>query len=178
MTGRGTVREEKIKVVSAVREIADKSSAIILTNYRGMTVKQITELRRTLRSASSQYKVVKNTLSIRALPQNADLLKKLADPIAILFISGDPVAPAKQLFGFISENEKPEVICGLVDQKFFNKEEVVKLSKLPSRQELIAKLLGTLNSPLFGMVNVLAGNIRKFVCVLNAIKEVKSSGKS
>lgn len=169
MQGREKVKEEKVRAASEIMEIADKSSTIILTNYRGMTVKQITDLRRVLRGASSYYKVVKNTLSIRALPQNADLQKQLAGPIAVLFTSGDPIVPAKKLFSFISENEKPEVLCGLVDQRFFSKEDVLKLSKLPSRQELIAKLLGTLNSPIYGLVNVLAGNLRKLVYVLNAI---------
>lgn len=173
MPGRVTVRKEKEQVVEKIKAVADKSGSIILTNYKGMTVKQMTELRRSLRASGASYKVLKNTMSNLALPKNKELLEKLTGSIAILFAANDPVEPAKGLVGFIKENEKPEIIGGILNDEFLSKDAVLKLSKLPGKQELIVRLLQSMSSPPQGIVNVLAGTLKKLLYSLNAIKDKK-----
>ncbi|OGC03696.1 50S ribosomal protein L10 [candidate division WOR-1 bacterium RIFOXYA12_FULL_43_27] len=173
MPGRTVVRKEKELVVSKIKEIADKSGSIILTDYKGMSVKQMTILRRSLKASGASYKVVKNTMSNLALPKNKELLEKLTGSVAILFAAADPVEPAKELVGFIKENEKPEIIGGILNDEFLSKDAIVKLSKLPGRQELIVRLLQSMNSPKQGIVNVLAGTLKKLLYSLNAIKDKK-----
>ncbi|NQU17323.1 MAG: 50S ribosomal protein L10 [Candidatus Saganbacteria bacterium] len=176
MPGRTIVRPEKIKSVEAMKELADKSSTIIITNYKGMTVKQLTQLRCSLRSCGAQYKIVKNSVSVRALPkQNEILIKSIDESIAIVFGHEDVVGPTKQLVDFIAENEKPEILCGTLDNEFMTKEAIIQLSKLPSKNELIAKMLQCLNGPVYGFVNVLAGTMRKLLYALNAVKEKQES---
>ncbi|MFC1496237.1 50S ribosomal protein L10 [Candidatus Margulisiibacteriota bacterium] len=173
MPGRGSVRKEKKQAVTAVKEIIDKSPSFYITKYSGMTVKQITELRQELRKSGGQYKVIKNSVSTRALPAIEEIQKELSGPIAIVFTGDDPVDPAKKLVSFIKENEKPEIIGGVVDNNYLGQNDIIKLSKLPSKEELLAKMLASMNSPIYGFVNVLAGSMRKLVYALNAIKANK-----
>lgn len=180
MPGRTEVRPEKVKAVESVKEIVANSQSIIITDYKGMTVKQLTDLRRAVLPSGAEYKVIKNKVSIRALPAEDKILSQLKGTIAVLFSKKEVVEPAKQLINFVKENEKPQILGGMLDGNFLTKEGIVELSKLPSRQELLTKVVQCCNGPVYGFVNVLAGTLRKLIYALNAVKDKKepSSAKA
>ncbi len=177
MPGRVEVRPEKVKSVDSVKEIVKGSQSIILTDYKGMTVKQITELRRAVRENGASYRVIKNSVSVRGLPKEAKLAEQLKGPVAILFSGDEVVEPAKHLVEFAKENEKPKILGGILDGNYIDERGIVALSKLPTRQELLAKTVQCLNGPMYGLVNVWAGVLRKFVYACNSLKEVRENGK-
>lgn len=171
------VRPEKTAKIKDIGDKLSRSTLVILTDYQGMTVKQITDLRRKLDQHQAEYRVLKNTLTIRALPEDkAPLKEHLSGTCAVLFGFGDVVMPAKALVNFIAEAEKPRIIGGMMDGQFLPEAEIKSLAKLPSREELLAKVVGGLQSPIRGLVNVLQGNLRKLVYALNAVKDKKSQG--
>lgn len=169
------VIEKKKKLVENLKEKIDTAKIILISDYRGISVKQITELRKNLRPTRTEYKVFKNTLIKRALSAAGfeGLDDKLEGPVALLFGYEDPVEPLKILFDFIDEAEKGEIKAGIVEKQILQRDQIEKMSKLPSREELIAKMVGGFKSPIYGLVNVLQGNIRKLVYVLNAVKDKK-----
>jgi large subunit ribosomal protein L10 len=161
-----------------VREITEKfvnAKSIVLIDYKGISVEKATLLRDKARQANVEYKVYKNTLARLAAKDSGceGLADYLIGSIAIATSDEDPVAPAKLLSGFIKENKILSIKAGYVDGKVLNEKEVESLASLPSKEELIAKMLGSLNAPLSGFVNVLNGNIRGLAVALNAIKEQK-----
>lgn len=167
-------KEEKVK---KIKEKIAAAKLVVLTDYSGMSVKQITGLRRKLDESKAEYRVFKNTLMGWALPDTmSDLKPSLNGTVAVLFGYEDIVLPLKTLVKFSEDEEKPKVIKGLVEGVLYEKDKIVALSKLPSREELLAKLVGQLQSPIYGLVNVLAGNLRKLVYALNAIKDKKVQG--
>jgi len=170
------VVEAKARKVDEIREKIASANLLVVTDYSGMTVKQISDLRRKLDQHKAEYKVFKNTMMGRALPENfTDLKPQLNGPVAILLGYEDVVLPLKILVKFAEDAEKPKVLSGVVEGTYYGKEKILALSKLPSKEELLAKLMGQLKSPIYGLVNVLAGNLRKLVYALNAIKEKKSA---
>ncbi|MBI5699834.1 50S ribosomal protein L10 [Candidatus Saganbacteria bacterium] len=171
------VRPEKVEKIKDINDKLGRSNLVILTDYQGMTVKQITELRRKLDAHQAEYRVLKNTLTIRALPEDkAPLKEHLTGTTAVLFGFGDVVMPAKALVNFIAEAEKPKIIGGMMDGQFLPEAQIKSLAKLPSREELLAKVVGGMQAPIRGLVNVMQGNLRKLVYALNAVKDKKSQG--
>ncbi len=165
----------KQALVDGIREKLESSQAVILVDYCGLTAEQMANLRRQLREKGSELRVVKNTLALRAaqgtsLAQALDLFK---GPTAFVYGYQDPVETAKVLVKFAKEVEQLELKGGLIEGKVFGPEDVDALSKLPSRDVLLATLLATFNAPITGLVNVLAANLRGLVTVLNAIKDKK-----
>lgn len=163
-----------------VRELAEKikaAKAMVLADYRGLTVEQDTELRSALRKAGVEYKVYKNTLTRFAAKENGleGLDPYLNGPTAIAMSSSDPVAPAKVLSEYAKKYEKFELKAGVVEGKVIDVSGVKALADLPPREVLIAKVLGGFNAPITGFVNVLNGNIRGLVVALNAIAEKKAN---
>ncbi len=172
-----TIKENKKTKIKEIKEKIELSKIIILTDYRGMTVKQVTELRRELRKSKAEYKVFKNTYVVKALPEEfSGLTDMLTGPVAIVFGFDEITPPAKALVKFMGENEKPGLLGGVIEKKVCKDKEVKELAKLPGRQELLAKVVGGLKSPLYGLVNVTQGPLRKFVYAVNAIKDKKSQG--
>jgi large subunit ribosomal protein L10 len=156
-----------------------RSKNLFFTNSSGLTVEEITKLRNELRKdgATATYGVVKNTLfSIAAGPEMAKELETfLAGPTGVVFGGDDPVTPAKALQAFNAV--KPvEVKAAWIDGKIATAADVTALASLPPKQELLAKLVGSLKSPLYGLVMVLSGNQSGLVRVLNAIREQKAAG--
>ncbi|MCG0276893.1 MAG: 50S ribosomal protein L10 [Thermosediminibacteraceae bacterium] len=162
-----------------VAELKDKFSrarAAILTDYKGLNVAEMTELRSKLREQSIEYKVVKNTLTRLALKDlNYNLDEYLEGPTAVAFGYDDPVTPAKILMDFAKEHKNLEIKGGIVEGRVFDKATVEQLAKLPRKEELIAKAVGSIQSPLFGIVWVLQGPLRDLVYTLQAIQEKKAS---
>jgi large subunit ribosomal protein L10 len=169
------VLEEKKLVVKTLAAKIKEAKSIVLADYRGLTVEQDTQMREAFRKEGVEYKIYKNTLTKLAAQQNniTGLDVFLEGPTAIAFSNTDPVAPAKLLAEFAKKFDKLELKAGVVEGKVIDEKGVKELANLPSREELLAKMLGSLNAPITGLVNVLNGNIRGLVVALNAIKEQK-----
>jgi large subunit ribosomal protein L10 len=171
-------RERKQQIVNEIKEKLDNSSAVIVTDYRGLNVSQMTKLRAELRNAGIEYKVLKNTLTSLAARELdlADLDNYLSGPTAIAFSREDPVAPAKVLTKFAKEHKALEIKGGLLDGKIIDANSIKALADLPGREELLAQVLRGFQSPLSQLVNVLNGPIRNLVYVLEAVRKQKEAG--
>jgi len=164
--------EAKRQIVEEIRQKIEESQSIVLVDYRGLNVQEVTELRNKFRQAGVGYKVYKNTMMRFAFEEAGlgEFTKFLTGPNAIAF-SDDPVAPAKILVEFAKDHKNLEIKAGVVDGKVIDIDGVKSLAELPPREVLVAQVLGALNAPIAGFVNVLQGNIRNLVYALNAIKE-------
>jgi len=170
------VLEQKKEVVQKLSEKIKSAQSIVLADYRGLTVEQDTALRNALRAAGVDYRVVKNTLTSLAMKANGleELEGFLNGPTAMAISTTDAVAPAKILSEYAKKFEKLELKAGMVEGKIIDVEGIKALAELPSREVLIARVLGSLNSPITGFVNVLNANLRGLVVALNAIAEQKA----
>lgn len=170
-------REVKERKVSEILKDLEGTSIVVLTDYRGLSVAQISNLRRMLKQEGAKYKVVKNTLALLAARKaGLDALEQyLEGPTAIAYGYDDPVTPVKLLVKFAKENDQLSIKGGVLGKNVINENELRRLAELPSRDVLLAKTLGSFQAPLVGFLSVLQGNIRKLVYVLNAVKEQKES---
>lgn len=164
---------QKEMVISELREIVSQSKGAILTDYRGLTVAEVTNLRRKLRDVDAEYHIVKNTLFKRALGESldADLEGLLTGPTAIAFARADVVAPTKAVLDFLRDLKKPDIKVkgGWIDGKVYNVDEVTALSKLPPKEQILAQLIGTLNGPAAEFVGTLDSIIGEFVRTIQAM---------
>jgi large subunit ribosomal protein L10 len=149
----------------------------ILSDYRGLNVQQMSELRRRLREAQVELHVVKNTLARRAAVDTG--FEPLADyfvgPMSVAFTEGDVVAMAKALTEYAKVQPNLEIRAGLVEGQVLTPAQVSALAELPPREVLLARLLATMQGPMSGLVNVLQGVQRKFLYVLQAIQTAKEN---
>ncbi|MBN2558404.1 MAG: 50S ribosomal protein L10 [Clostridia bacterium] len=162
-----------------VKEIAEKmngAGSIVLADYRGLSVEQDTAMRAKMREEGIEYKVVKNNIIKHAIEGTSleGLMEYLVGPTAVA-MSKDEVAAAKIMFKFAKDIEAFELKAGVVSGMVIGLDGLEKLAKLPSKEELIAKMLGSMNSPITGLVNVLSANIRGLAVALNAIIEQKQN---
>lgn len=174
-------KQTKITHVKELEEKVQKAKAIIFTDYRGLSVEKLGGLRNELRKNGSEYHIVKNTLLNRAITgvkitEGADG-QLFIGPTAVAFSNNDPVSAAKIIKNFATENETLKIKGALLGAKVIGKDDVIKLTTLPSREVLIAKLLGSMQSPITGLVRTLAGVPQKFVMTLEAIKQQKEQSK-
>jgi large subunit ribosomal protein L10 len=172
----------KIQKGEIVRSLAEKiknSKSIVFTKFNQLGVKDNESLRDLLKKENSETYVAKKTLLDLAFKdEKIDGLnpKDFDGKVAAIFGYADEVAPAKIVDKFrVDKEDKIEFLGGILDGRFIDAREVVALSKIPSRQELYAKLVGSINAPVSGLVNVLAGNLRSLVYVLKAIEEKKAN---
>lgn len=171
-------KEGKQQVVAEMHDKLQQAKAVFLADFRGMTVGKATELRNELRKADVEYKVVKNTLLELATrdTDKAVLANHFAGPTAIAFTNSDPVAAAKVLSKFAKEPQSKLVLkAGVLSGKAMSVPDIQALAELPSREVLIAKLLGTMQAPTANFVGVLAAVPGSFVRALNAIREQKAN---
>lgn len=170
-------RQLKEKAVKEIQEKFDKSTLVILTDYKGLTMEQMSALRKKLRPLDAEYRVLKNTLVNLAVKDKAfeGIDKLLAGSTAILFGYKDQVMPTKALSEFMKEHEKLSIKGGVLEGKVIDTKMITTLSKLPSREVLIAKVLGGMKAPITNLVFDLKGIINKFVFALRAIKDKKQS---
>ena len=147
-----------------------RSQAVLVTEYRGLTVKQLEALRRELRGCESEMVISKNTLMARALTDVGMAAPEslLTGPTAVTFCFGELAAPAKALGKWAKDSKILVVRGGIIGQSVFDEAGVQALSELPSRDQMRAQVVGVLQSPITGLVNVLAGPVRGFLNVLNA----------
>jgi large subunit ribosomal protein L10 len=169
-------REEKARVIEDLAEKLRGGSAV-LVDYQGMDVAQSTDLRRRSREAGVEFVVAKNTLTRRAADEAGvgDLSEFLVGPTALAF-SEDPVASAKLMAEFADRVESFVLKGGLLEGgRVLDEASVVALSRLPSREQLLAQVVGGISSPLTGLVTVLNNTIQGLVIALNQIAEQKSA---
>ena len=168
---------EKVAAVERIAEKMRSTDVYYLVDFRGLTVGEATDLRNRLRADGVDLMVVKNTLAKRAAAEAgiAGLDDLLEGPTAIAYCGSDAVAPAKTLMAFAKEKKKMAIKGGLLQSRVLGQVEVEQLSQLPSREELIAKLVGGIASPLYGLANVLTGPMRGLVVALDQIREQKAA---
>ncbi len=169
--------EAKQKIAASLHEKFADAKVVIVTDYKGLDVAQMNDLRRKLREADVEYQVVKNTMLIRASKDTdvAQLVDMFKGPSAIALAFEDPVAPAKVLMQFAKDNDKLEIKAGVMNGKLLDLAAIVALSKLPSREELLAQVLAAMNAVPQGLVSALADAPRRLVNVLNAVKDQKEA---
>lgn len=170
-------KEQKRTILTELGEKIAKSKSIVFAKFNGLTVKENEDLRVKLRQDNSEYYVAKKTLFNLAFKDKAigglDI-KNFSGQVAAVFGYEDEVAPAKLVDQFKKDKEgKLEFLGGILENKFIDAAAVSNLAKLPNKQELYARLVGSINAPVSGLVNALAGNIRNFVQVLKAVSEKK-----
>lgn len=167
-------RPEKVEQVDLLTEKLKGAKVAVLTDYRGLTVGQLQDLRGRLRAQEVEYRVVKNTLARRAAveaghPEFQDLLK---GPVAIAFGYGELSVPARVLAEFTRQTRlRLEVVGGLVEGRVMNGEQVRQTAELPSRDVLLAQLLGTLQSPVSQLVATIQAPVQQLVGLLEAYRD-------
>ncbi|WP_031517427.1 50S ribosomal protein L10 [Desulfofalx alkaliphila] len=174
-------RQQKEQMVAEVKGKMQNAQVVILSNYRGITVDKITALREKMRKAGCEMKVAKNTLTkIAANELGIDGLDPyLQGPTILTFGNEDPVAAAKILNDFSKEVKKGlEIKVGVLEGKVVSTEEIKALADLPSREVLLAKVLGGMQAPMYGFAGVLSANLRNLVYVLEAIRKQKEETAS
>ena len=177
-----TISPAKIAVVNEMKEKLQSAQGAVLVGFTGLSVADVTKLRRKFREGNVEYKVIKNTLTRIAANEVGyeGLSEFLEGPTALAYSTEDAVAPAKILKEFIKETktEALTVKVGICDGQFIDAAGVEALANLPSREELLAKLVGSMQAPISGLVNVLQGNIRNMVYVLDAVRAKKAEQES
>jgi large subunit ribosomal protein L10 len=168
---------EKKRIADDLHQRFSKSSVVIVTDFKGLDVASINELRNKLREESVEYQVVKNSLLVRASEKTdvAMIKDRFKGPSAVALSYDDPVAPAKVLTQFAAEHQQLEIKVGVMGGKILEPDEIKALSKLPSREILLGQLLSTMNAVPTSFVRVLAEIPRSFLNVLNAVKEQKEA---
>jgi large subunit ribosomal protein L10 len=169
--------EAKQQITEDLHDRFARSAIIVLTDYKGLDVTSINELRRKLRDANIEYQVVKNTLLVRAAEDTEIALIKdhFKGPSAVAISYDDPVAPAKILTQFAKENNKLEIKVGVLNGKVLDVQAIKALAMLPSREVMLAHVLSTINAVPTSFVRVLAEVPRSMLNVLTAIKDQKEA---
>jgi large subunit ribosomal protein L10 len=168
-------RAVKAEKVGMLQEKFAGSKGAILSDYRGLDVQQMAELRTQLRAVAVELQVVKNTLARRAIAETvyAPLTDHFMGPTSVAFATDDVVAMAKALTAYAKRQPKLEIRAGLVEGKVVLAEDISALADLPPREVLLSRLLGSLQAPASGLVGVLHGVMRQLLYVLLAIKQAK-----
>ena len=165
MANEKTIAKKQEAVNSLAQEIKE-AKVVLLTDYRGITVTDVTKLRADLRNVNAEYRVIKNNIIKRALDANgeSELGEALEGPVAIVIGKEDYLEPSKVIYNFTKTHDFYKIKGGIIEGKVMTAEEIITLAKLPSRQELLAKLAGAL-----------LGNITKLAVALDQVKDQKAN---
>lgn len=173
-------KKEKVQLTAELVDKLGSSGVLYLTDFTGLNVKEMTELRRRFREAGNRFIVVKNRLALRALEQLdlPDLTEYLQGPTGFIIGGDDPVGPAKTLRDFAKENEdRPTLKAGVVEKRLVLPEDVMVLADLPPREELLARIAGTLTAPVAGVVGVLDALLRDIAFMVEEVAKKRESGQ-
>lgn len=169
-------KTQKQEILKDLKDKLAKMKTVVFVNFSGIPVKELNELRNKAKEQNIDYAVAKKTLLKKALKEsgyekvNAD---NFSGEVATVFGFEDEVAPAKLVKDFMKAQEKMKIIGAILEGDFVDEKKALALAALPSRPELLAKMVGSIAAPLSGLVNVLAGNIRSLVYVMRAVKDKK-----
>lgn len=164
-------KAEKETIVSALQEALDETAHLVLSGYRGLAVRDMTELRRQITDAGGRMRVVKKTLFSRALEgrPEAEIARFMEGPVAVTFIHGDSVETLKAMSAFARRHEELEFMGGWVDGQVVDGSQLAEIASLPPREELLARLLASVNAPLAQLASVLQAVPRDLVLTLEAL---------
>ena len=187
-------REQKQKIIEALADDLKKAKSVVFVDYKGLKVKGMNDLRKKIKKVEGKLKAAKKTLIDLALTKSgfrldgqtplevrsakAGAASRLAGLLltgqaALIFSFGDAIKPIKEVYDFSKKNENVKIFAGIFEGKFINKDEVISIAQLPSREELLSRLAGSIASPMSGLINVLQGNLRGLVLVLKQIEADK-----
>lgn len=170
-------REQKKQILDDLVDKLSNFKSAIFTNYKGLTVSEASEIRKLAKRQGAEYLVAPKTLIQLALDKvgikDVDV-KSMEGNVSLVIGFEDEVAPAKLTADFAKGHESLKLLGGIMENRYIDLAQVEVLSNIPSKAELLAKLVGSINAPVSGFVNVLAGNLRGLVNILNGIKESKS----
>jgi len=171
-------RNEKTEVVSKVKEMIENSSALYLTDYSGISVEDVNDLRHLFRNEGINYKVFKNTLFKRALKESGKY-DKLADHLigmtSFAFASENPVAPAKIIKKYFDDDKKLSLKACYIEDEYFDGDQLKTLAALPSKDELIAGIMAGLDSPASGIVGSINAVMRDLASVIDEVAKTKAA---
>jgi len=170
-------RSEKEQIVAEVKEKAGKASGLYFADFTGITVEEISELRREFRKSGVDYRVVKNTLARKALAELSGLervMDHLRQPTAIAFGYDDPVAPARIIKKFRDKSSKLNVKVCIVENRVYEGAEIDRIAKLPNKKELMAGIVRAVAAPASGIVGAINAVMRDLVGVVDAIEKKKA----
>ena len=171
-------RSEKEQIVTEVAEVVSRARGMFFTDFSGLTVEQATELRREFRKSGVEYRVVKNTLIQKALESATGYDKvydKLAGPTGVAFAFDDPVTPAKIIQKFGEKHSKLSLKVCVLEKEVYDGSKLDELAKLPTRKEVMASILGSIQAPLAGVPTVINAIMRDLVSVVGEIEKKKAA---
>lgn len=177
-------RAKKEEIVEGLKDKLSKAKTVVFARYKGLTVADLTELRNQLKESEAEAWVVKNTLTKIALKGRSSAKggpasgwdvpgKILKGQTALFFSYADELTAPKLVYKFASKKEELKIKGGIFEDKFIEANEVEKLAKIPGREELLAKVVGSINAPISGFVGVLRGNILNLIYTIKAIESNK-----
>ncbi len=167
----------KSEKIDAIKAKIEKAQVAVITEYQGLSVEEITKLRRSLQKDGGDYVVTKNTLAKIAVKgtEYELLTEKLTGPIALALGYEDPVSPAKAVVKFIKEAKKGTIVGAVLDGKLMTEAETKALAELPSKEELFAKMLGSINSPASGIANSINAVMSQLTRAMAAVRDQKAA---
>lgn len=170
--------DQKKEVVKQIEEKINAAKLVVFTDYRGLTVDEMSDLRNRLRVPGVEYKVLKNSMTEFALKNTGheDVVADIVGPNAVIFSSEDPVGPVKSVYEFIKQYKKLEVKVGILEGQKLEPDRIKALADLPSREVLIAQVLGTMQAPITSFVYVLNANLTGLARAIDQIREQKAAG--
>jgi large subunit ribosomal protein L10 len=171
-------QEEKEEIVAEVTEIARRSSGLFFTDFTGLTVDQVTELRREFRKSGIQYRVAKNTLIRKALESIGGydaVFDRLAGPTGVAFAFEDPMAPAKIIQKFSDKHNKLALKICVIEKQVYDGSRLADLARMPSRKEIIASLLGTFQAPVAAIPSLINSLLGDVVSVIGEVERKKAA---
>lgn len=171
-------KNEKSEIVSDVKEMIEKSTAVYVTDFKGINVADISALRNDFRKEGVNYKVIKNTLFIRAIKETGKYTKLedyLVGMAGYAFTSDNPVAPAKIIKKYFDEKQKLALKACYIEDQFFSGSQLDELAKLPTKGEIIAGILGSISSPASGIVGAINAVMRDLVSVIDEISKKQAA---
>lgn len=167
-------KSQKAKLLEELKEKIKKQKIMILVDYTGLKVKDLFGLRKKLKSVNAQLKIEKKTL-LNLVLKDYDIdfsknIEQFKTQIAVIFGFEDPLLPAKTLYQFSLGNPNLKILTGYFEKEVREKEEIITLAQLPTKEELLAKLVGSVSSPISNFINVLEANIKGLIFVLSKLK--------
>ena len=172
-------RPEKEAAVQEIVETLDKAKSVFVTDFEGLDVEMMSELRRKFREASVNYRVVKNTLARLGAKQAGrdEMLEYFRGPSALAYSYDDPSAPARVISEFAKKVEKPKIKVSLFEGVFYGPEDVETIASLPPKEVLLAQLVAGVNAPVQGFVRGMSALLQKLVMTLEAVRKDKEESQ-
>jgi len=168
-------KEKKQEIVKELTEKIDRQKSVVFIDYAGTSVKDLSMLRKGLRQSGNELKIAKKTLINRAFEEKkVDVkVRDLGGQVGVVFGFEDEISPSKNVYEFSKTHETVKILGGILEGSFYGMSEMIKIAELPSKQQLLGGLLGTLNAPISNFAYVLSGTMSQFVQALSQIRDKK-----